>query len=163
MTKKLMLTAMLAMGVCLWGLQPGGADSGCKAVKGQTVYVPVYSQIYYYQIKRELNLAVTLSVRNTDMNKPLTITEVVYYDTDGNKLKNYQDKPTKLGPLATAEYVVEEKDTKGGAGANFIVRWTAASPVSQPVIESVMIGTFAGNGISFLSQGRVIEQVPACP
>jgi hypothetical protein len=59
--------------------------------------------------------------------------------------------------------VVEERDTKGGAGANFIVRWTAASPVSRPVIESVMIGTFAGNGISFLSQGRVIEQVPAAP
>lgn len=51
------------------------------------------------------------------------------------------------------EFVVAEHDTTGGSGANFIVVWSADRPVSDPVIESVMISTRAGQDLSFTSRG----------
>ena len=32
-----------------------------------------------------------------------------YYDTNGKLVKNYLEKPLRLNPLATAEYLVEQK------------------------------------------------------
>jgi hypothetical protein len=52
-------------------------------------------------------------------------------------------------------------EDQGGSGANFIVEWTAATTVSEPVVEAVMISAQAGQGISFLSPGRVIKRFPS--
>ena len=48
--------------------------------------------------------------------------------------------------MASTEYVVEENDTAGGAGANFIVEWSASAEVTSPVVEAVMIGTVSQQG-----------------
>ena len=64
-----------------------------------------------------------------------------------------------LGPLATAEFVVDESDRTGGAGASFLVEWVADGPVSAPVVEAVMISTAGQQGISFVTEGRVVEEV----
>lgn len=38
-----------------------------KILTGQTIYVPVYSYIYHYDTQTQvINLATTLSIRNTD-------------------------------------------------------------------------------------------------
>jgi hypothetical protein len=132
-----------------------------KVVMGQTIYVPIYSSIYYENQARSLNLAATLSVRNTDLNHPLTIRVIRYYSTDGKLLQEYLDKPLQLPALASKSFVVERLENKGGTGANFIVEWTAATTVSEPVVEAVMISAQAGQGISFLSPGRVIKSYPA--
>jgi hypothetical protein len=118
------------------------------------VYVPVYSHIYDRDHRRTLQLAVTLSVRNTDPERAMEVARVTYYDTGGKALREYVARPLRLGPLASAEFVVERRDDEGGAGANFLVEWRAAAPVTEPVFESVMIGTEGGQGISFLSVGR---------
>ena len=68
-------------------------------VAGQTVYVPVYSHIYAEGGKPIL-LEATLSIRNTDHNQEITIASVNYYDTNGNLIKNYLEKPVLLKPLA---------------------------------------------------------------
>jgi hypothetical protein len=124
----------------------------------QTVYVPVYSSIYHGDKDREFNLAVTVSIRNTDLQLPITIEFVDYYDTSGTIIMHYQLKAKTLKPLESVQYVVRESDTKGGIGANFIIRWRSAGPVSEPIIESVMIGTGGQQGISFTSRGVVIKQ-----
>jgi hypothetical protein len=72
-------------------------------------------------------------------------------------LKNYLQKQLPLNQLASVDYVVDERDTKGGSGANFIVQWSAEKAVTAPVIESVMISS-GTQGVSFLSPGRVIRQ-----
>jgi hypothetical protein len=54
--------------------------------------------------------------------------------------------------------VVDRTNVAGGVGANFIVGWQAAAPVSAPVIEAVMISTASQQGMSFVSPGRVIEE-----
>ncbi|UBF24871.1 DUF3124 domain-containing protein [Kovacikia minuta CCNUW1] len=131
-----------------------------SAIKqGQTVYVPVYSYIYHYNNQRHvINLAVTLSVRNTDLKNPIIITAVRYYDNDGKLIKQYLEKPVELAPLASTSFFIETNDTRGGLGANFIVDWVAETVVTEPVIEAVMIGTASTQGISFVSGGRVIQR-----
>jgi hypothetical protein len=131
-----------------------------KVVMGQTIYVPIYSNIYYENQSRSINLAATLSVRNTDLNNPITITAVRYYSTDGKLLQEYIKNSLQLSPLASKSFVVERLENKGGPGANFIVEWTATKTVSEPVVEAVMISAQAGQGISFLSPGRVIKSYP---
>ena len=77
-------------------------------VAGQMVYVPVYSHIYAKGGKPFL-LEATLSVRNSDPSEDLTIASVRYYDTNGNLIKDYLEKPMLLKPLATAEFLVAQK------------------------------------------------------
>ena len=131
---------------------PSAADTAGGT--GGLVYVPVYSHIYDRDHKRTFQLAVTLTVRNTDPERAMEVVRVTYYDTGGKPLREYLPRPVTLGPLGTAEYVVERRDDAGGAGANFLVQWRAAARVTDPVIESVMIGSEGGQGISFLSVGR---------
>ena len=124
----------------------------------QTIYVPAYSHIYIGNRERPFMLTITLSIRNIDQNYPLKITVVDYYETQGNLLKKYLDKPINLNPLESLRYVVPEKDRSGGSGANFIVKWNSDKPINPPIIESIMIGTQNQQGISFTSQGRVIVE-----
>ena len=143
----LLLSFMPAAGLC------GGPELSA----GQHLYVPVYSHIYTGDKERPFNLAVTLSVRNTDPGSALRLTAVDYYDTEGRLVRKYLDAPRELGPLASIRYVVAERDVEGGSGANFLVRWEAAKPINAPVVESVMIGAQSGQGISFTSQAREIR------
>lgn len=124
---------------------------------GQTIYVPAYSEIYYAS-NRTINLAVTLSVHNTDLNHSIVLTSVRYYDTQGQLVREFLSQPEQLGPLVATNFFVEELDTSGGLGANFIVEWVAEQPVYEPVVEAVMIGTISSLSFSFVSPGRVITQ-----
>lgn len=125
---------------------------------GQTLYVPCYSHIYHGPKSRPLNLTVTLSVRNIDPGLPLTLTAVDYYDTEGNLIRHELPRPQILAPLMTLEFMVHQRDSQGGSGANFIVRWEAAKPVNAPLVEAVMISTESGLGVSFTSSARVLEE-----
>ena len=125
--------------------------------KGQTVYVPVYSHIYIGPKKQHFQLSSTLSVRNTDMAGSFRITAVDYYDNNGRLVKRLLAKPAPLTALASADFHIEMNDVTGGFGANFIVRWEADRQINAPVIECVMIGSTIGQGISFVSSGRVIQ------
>ncbi|NMG22610.1 DUF3124 domain-containing protein [Brasilonema bromeliae] len=132
-------------------------DENFKTVMGQTIYVPVYSHIYHGDQKKIFNLAATLSIRNTDLTKPIIITSVRYYDSNGKLLKQYLERPIQLAALASTDFVVDRTDTSGGVGANFIVEWVAQTKVFQPVVEAVMIGTDFQQGISWISPGKVIK------
>lgn len=125
----------------------------------QTVYVPLYSHIYAGERykNKPFNLTGTLSVRNTDPDNPLTLLSVNYYDSHGKLLQAYIDKPITIAPLASTRYIVQESESAGGSGAKFLVQWKAGKAVTDPIIESVMIGTKMQQGISFISRGRVIK------
>ena len=125
-------------------------------VAGQVVYVPVYSHIYAKGGKPFL-LEATLSVRSTDPNEDITIVSVRYYDTNGNLIKDYLEKPMLLKPLATVEFLVAQKEIEGGSGANFIVEWVSDTKINQPVIEAVMIGIEGQTSISFVRTGVAID------
>lgn len=126
--------------------------------KRQTVYIPAYSHIYHGNKEAPLLLSITLSIRNTDMANSLTITAVNYHETEGLLLKEYLKEPIVLGPLGTERYIVPERDSSGGSGANFIVKWHSEKPINPPIIESIMISTQSQLGISFTSRGQPILQ-----
>ena len=146
--------ASLLIFLSLYQLSHAGQNSGLS--DGQTIYVPAYSHIYTGNRESPFLLTVTLSIRNIDPKRQIAITLVDYYETQGKLVKKYVEKPITLKPLESLRYVVPEKDTSGGSGANFIVEWKADTPVNPPIVETIMIGTQMQQGVSFTSRGRVI-------
>ncbi|MBU0909487.1 MAG: DUF3124 domain-containing protein [Proteobacteria bacterium] len=124
----------------------------------QTVYVPIYSHIYTGDREKTFDLAVTLSIRNTDMENSIVVESADYFNTEGKLIQKYIDKEVSLAPMAATRYVVQESDKRGGSGASFVVKWRSANKVSPPVIQGVMIGSKSQQGISFLTEGQVIEE-----
>lgn len=129
----------------------------------RTVYVPVYSSIYVgLEIRQKIvELAATLSIRNVSAQYPIVLNFVRYYDSGGKPVRTYLNEPAELGPLATADFVIQRADAAGGPGANFLVQWVGRSDVDEPFIEAVMIGQSGNAGISFTSSGRVIYNEPS--
>lgn len=125
---------------------------------GQTIYVPVYSHIYQQDRQKTFNLTTTLSIRNADPYRSFTLTKVSYYDSKGQLVQHYLDSAIQVAPLASTSYVIEERDLRGGVGANFIVTWESRNRIIPPVIEAVNISTSQQQGISFLSVGRVLQE-----
>lgn len=134
------------------------AESKIELSSGQTVYVAIYSNIFSGPKEKPFNLAAILSVRNTDLHNQMTIVSAKYFDNDGKQLKEYVPKPISLSPLASHHFSIKESDETGGFGANFIVKWKATKGINPPVIESIMIGTRSGRGISFVRQGKIIDE-----
>lgn len=124
-----------------------------------TVYIPIYSDIYSETKDVKFNLTATLSIRNTSFRDTIYIDDIDYYDTDGKLVRHYLVEQTlELSPMQSIEYVVEEDDTEGGTGANFIINWAANSKNISPIFQGVMISTNGQQGISFLTEGVSISQ-----
>jgi hypothetical protein len=134
------------------------ADEGMSLSNGQLIYVPAYSHIYMGNNERPFLLAITLSIRNIDPGHKIIINAVNYHASQGKQIKKYMDTPIVLTPLESLRYIVPEKDKSGGSGANFIVEWKSDRAVNPPIVESIMIGTQSGQGVSFTSRGRVLFQ-----
>jgi hypothetical protein len=126
---------------------------------GQTIYVPAYSEVHYAGQDRTMELAVTLSIHNTDFTHPIFITSARYYDTHGQLIREYLPQPQRLGSMASADFFVDAGEQAGGVGTNFIVEWVAEEPVYEPVVETLMLSTVGTQGLSFTSPGRVIRQL----
>jgi Protein of unknown function (DUF3124) len=142
--------------ICLLSNLAANDDMKYGLSKGQTIYVPAYSHIYYGNRERPIFLTITLSIRNIDTDKEIKITLADYYETQGKLLKQFIKTPVVLKPLESLRYVIPESDKAGGSGANFIVKWQSDKLANPPLIESVMISTQSTQGISFTSRGREI-------
>lgn len=122
--------------------------------KGQTVYVPVYSNIFTSPKKVPIDLSNILSIRNTDTVHSITITTADYYNTKGVLVKKHLAEPVTMAPLETTDIFISNRDREGGSGANFIVKWEAETEVNAPIIECIMAGS---EGRAFVTSGRVIK------
>lgn len=158
MTVRGLLCSMVIVGCLAFGIVDAIAQNKPSVSRGQILYVPVYSHIYIGDRERPFLLTVTLSIRNTDRNFPITIQKVVYYDSNGKPLNAYLDKPMALEKLSSTRFVVRESDKSGGSGASFMVEWESDQAVSPPLVETIMIGAQTQQGISFTSRGLVIEE-----
>lgn len=125
------------------------------------VYVPVYSSLYWGVDRQTTELAATLSIRNVSAKHAIVIHSARYYDSAGKEIREYASAPSSLAALATADFVVQRRDTAGGPGANFLVDWSAAEDVDEPVIDAVMVGQHGNAGISFTSPGRTLPKASA--
>ena len=121
-------------------------------IKGSS-YLSVYSEIYSITEHRTINLTVTASLRNISSTDTIYIEHADYFNTKGDLIRRYFDTPVFLKPLETIEIIIDEKDTKGGSGANFIFEWAHKKNSNEPVFDAVMISTSGQQGISFTTQG----------
>ena len=121
-------------------------------IKGSS-YLAVYSEIYSITEHRTINLTVTASIRNVSSTDTIYMLRGDYYNTKGDLTRTYFDFPIFLKPLETIEIVIDEKDTHGGTGANFIFEWALKHTGHEPIFDAVMISTSGQQGISFTTQG----------
>jgi hypothetical protein len=143
-------------------IQPIAVSGDLDLSNGQMVYVPAYSQIHAVfpnTSDDRINLAVTLSIRNTDMNNPIIIKSVSYYGDDGTLLKEYVETPFRLSQMASVSFNISRTDVSGGIGANFIVEWGTNESVTEPYIQAIMIGLHGNQGFSWRNPGYVIKEI----
>lgn len=129
---------------------PGALSSG------ETLYVPVYSNVYAGPKAVTQQLATMLSIHNIDPRHTITLSKADYYDSEGKFIEGYIKKPIRLKPFAHTFFYLKEYDTRGGPGANFIVKWHSERKVNQPIVEALMYGARAG--VSFTSSGQIISE-----
>jgi len=135
---------------------PRSASTGAER-QVRTVYVPAYSRVFLDR-NHVVELAVTLSIRNTDDRNSIELTAVRYYASDGELVEEYlAEGAVELAPMSTGTQPLATADRRGGEGANFIVEWTSAVPVIDPIIEAVMVSG-GMQGISFVSRGSELRR-----
>jgi hypothetical protein len=149
---------------CLLAALSGAAAHGQTAPGrslGQTLYLPVYSHIWHGDTsaqgeRAKTLMSVSVSIRNTDLSRPIRVLSAQYYDTDGRKLRNYVPTPQVIAPMGTLELFVPRSDDTGGSGANFIIVWKADQAASAPLVEGIHANLPAGRSIAFISTGKVL-------
>ncbi len=132
-------------------------DKGGKKLKGQVLYMPIYSNIPS-NYKQQRNLSAFLAIHNTDLNNQIKITKAVFFNTHGKVVKSFISKEQAIKPLATFIMTIPRED-QSGTGSNFIVEWIAERSVNEPLIESIMTDLSGNLGLSFLSSGRIIREI----
>ncbi|WKX75346.1 DUF3124 domain-containing protein [Zobellia laminariae] len=101
-------------------------------------------------------MTATLSIRNTSLKDSLFITTIDYYNTGGDLVRNYLDQAIYLRPMESIDYVIEQQDTSGGSGANFIIDWYSKRPIN-PLFQAVMVGGLGAQAFSFTTEGIDVE------
>jgi hypothetical protein len=124
----------------------------------EMVYIPIYSDIYYVDSKHTFSLTATLSIRNTSFKDSIYVFSIDYYNSGGQKVRRYNESTLLVKPMESVEFVVENRDDTGGVGANFVVEWGAELGAQKPFFQGVMIGTTGQQGISFTTEGIVVQQ-----
>jgi hypothetical protein len=128
------------------------------------IYVPAYSSINWGFDQQVAELAVTLSIRNVNLKQTIVVHSAKYYGSEGDEIRNVVPSASELPPMATADFVIQRRDTSGGTGASFLVEWSAArEDVDEPLVEAVMVGQHGNAGISFSGLGRALPNASAAP
>ncbi len=130
---------------------------------GETLYLPVYSHIWHGDVDAhgqpvKTLLSVSVSIRNTDPEKSISLVSAEYFDTAGKKLKEYVPAAVGIPPMGTHELFVPRADDSGGSGANFVIRWSSASPASPPIVEAIHANLPVGRSIVFVTSARPIPR-----
>ena len=134
-------------------------NSNFEKARGQILYLPLYSNIPHSEKLGEFDLSGFVTIHNTDLTKNLKITHIYYFDNNGELKKDFLVKDTLvLKPLQSKSFFIPYKD-KSGTGANFLIEWKTEIPINIPLVETVMLNLQNSQGVSFLSNGKVIEQM----
>ena len=97
-------------------------------------------------------------VHNTDMDKPIRLLAARYYATDGRFLRNFVPAARVLKPMETVEFLVERRDVAGGSGANFVIQWESAAPVSPPLVQALHVELQTNRAIVFTTDAVLIPR-----
>jgi hypothetical protein len=124
-----------------------------ETARNGSVYVPAYAQLPVGVGTFNVDLSVTLSIRNTSPDKVMVVRKIDHFDTSGAVLQSYLTSPFGLRPYGTVNLFISFTDRRGGSGGNFVVDWGGDAAISEPVIEAIMLGEFGGRAYSVVSRG----------
>jgi Protein of unknown function (DUF3124) len=158
-----MIRPLLALLLILFALAPGAAVAQRALSNGQLLYLPIYSVVQYGDrdrsgAARELPVSALVSIHNTDLDKPIRVLSARYYATDGKFLRDFVPSPRVLRPMETVEFLVERRDVAGGSGANFVIQWEAAAPVSPPLVQALHVELQTNRAIVFTTDAVLIPR-----
>ncbi len=129
-----------------------------KLVRGQIVYLPVYSNIPYHIDSSKFDMNAFVAIHNLDLQQKIKLKKVMYFDTDGKLVFDFlKGKDLVINPIATKDFYVPYED-KSGTGANFLIEWEADTLVCEPLIESVTYNLRNNQSAAVLSAGKVIKE-----
>ena len=120
----------------------------------------IFQSIHRFIVRQNIELMIltaTISIRNVNKADTVYINKAEYYNTKGNSIRTYFDKPIFIAPMETVEIVIDERDQEGGTGANFLFDWTIKPNSNDPIFEAIMISTSGQQGLSFTTQGKKIN------
>ncbi|MBC8768433.1 DUF3124 domain-containing protein [Arenibacter sp. BSSL-BM3] len=135
-----------------WERKSMALPANDSLIKGSS-YLSIYSSIYDGTEKTLHHLTATASMRNVSNTDTIYILKAEYYNTKGDLIRTYFNKPIFLKPLETIEIVIDQDDKYGGTGANFVFDWAVKADNHEPIFEAVMISTTGQQGISFTTRG----------
>lgn len=69
----------------------------------------------------------------------LYISRIDYYNTAGKFVRKHIDATIFINTFEAIEYQVNEEDTTGGSGANFVTEWYGNEEI-KPLFQAVMVG-----------------------
>ncbi len=124
-----------------------------------TVYIPVYTDVFHIDQSKLFPLTITLSLRNTSQTDTIKIFKVNYYNSEGTLVNQHIDNTSmlRLKPLQSYELVIDKMTYTGDTGANYIVEYGSASEQSDLLVQALMINTSGQQGLSFITEGKVIK------
>jgi len=151
----LLIVTVLALAAPAWAQEPFALS------RGQTVYVPVYSEILHGDLDRQGKpsrqpLSALVSVRNTDSRSALRVLSARYYDSNGKMLRDFVSAPRVVPPLGALDLFIERRESEGGSGASFLIKWQADAPINPPFVEAVHIDLHSLRPLSFTTFGRPV-------
>jgi hypothetical protein len=119
-------------------------------------FLSVYSQIHVRNEDNISDLSVTVSLHNPNVEDELYIEKAIYYNTHGEPIRSYFNKPIYIKPMETVQIIIDGMDNEGGTGANFVFDWKTKK--NPPIFEAIMISTYGNQGISFVTEGKQIKR-----
>lgn len=118
-----------------------------------SVHVPLYRSLYVGEHRTLKSLAGTLSIHNTSSEHPLILTNLTYFDGNGEATIERLEAPYVLPPMASAEIFIDHEEADTAPVATAVVGWSGHASITPPLIEAVIIGKYGTKSFSVLSRG----------
>lgn len=149
--------AALGVGLFWASLQPALAEG---RVRGQSLFLPVFSELPYGDRGATLTLRILVDIRNLDRRQRLVLKRVDYIGREGVKIRSFIDEPREVKPFASELIEIKESDRSGGASSGFLIEWSSEVPIQPPLVQGVMVQGAYNQGISLKTEARVLESQP---
>ena len=137
-------------------------DASKLTIKGQ-VYLPLYSSVVVGGGATLVHMGANVTLRNVSTEAAITLTNVRYFDRNGELVSQLAPQPFTLKPMATVEIFIPITEAsvgiKGGRGGSIMADWGAEQAAPEPLMEALVLGSVGNGSYSFTIQSHGVSPV----
>ena len=137
-------------------------DPSKLKIKGQ-VYLPLYSSVVVGGGATLVHMGANVTLRNVSSETTITLTNVRYFDRNGELVSQLAPAPFTLKPMATVEVFIPITEAsvgiKGGRGGSILAEWGAEQAAPEPLMEALVLGSVGNGSYSFTIQSHGLSPV----